>query len=117
MNYRSSLTEWPQTDHHTVGMIGGFLLLEKKRNLMTLDRLSILANISRYTYHLDVAKLIEEHPDISYTACIIALVFANGDLSLVTNRTLNISFLGRMKYSGWRQAMIQSILAAVMGTP
>jgi hypothetical protein len=39
---------------------------------MTLDRLSILANISRYAYHLEVAKLIEEHPDISYTACIIA---------------------------------------------
>ncbi|UKZ64983.1 uncharacterized protein TrAtP1_006186 [Trichoderma atroviride] len=89
-SYRYSLTERPRTDHHTVGMIGAFLLLDKKRNLMTLDRLSILANISRYTYHLGVAKLIEEHPDISFTACFIALTFANGDLSLVTNRTLNI---------------------------
>ncbi|OTA94095.1 hypothetical protein M434DRAFT_276872 [Hypoxylon sp. CO27-5] len=82
---RQSLSDVSQTDHHAMSMVGAFLLLQEKRNLKIIDRLSILANLARYEYHLDIDAILENEPNISYSACILALAFTNGDLSLLTD--------------------------------
>ncbi|KAI0888961.1 heterokaryon incompatibility protein-domain-containing protein [Annulohypoxylon maeteangense] len=84
-NHKHSLSDVSRTDHHAISIIGALSSLKGKRNLKTIDRLSILANLARYEYHLDIAAILEKEPKISYSACILALAFINGDLSLLTD--------------------------------
>lgn len=67
-------------------MVVAFSALIGKMNLLTSDRLSILANLAGYEWHVDVAALVKAEPDISFSACILALSFANGDVSLLTDK-------------------------------
>ncbi|KAH7329461.1 hypothetical protein B0I35DRAFT_45390 [Stachybotrys elegans] len=79
------LSEAEPKEHHTMSMIMAISTLHGKENLMTSDRLSIFANLTGYEYHLDVEALVKAHPTISFSACALALSFANGDLGWLTD--------------------------------
>lgn len=50
---------------------------------MDSDRLSIFANLADFQHHIDMGKLTRTDCEISYTACVLALSLANGDLSFL----------------------------------
>lgn len=84
-NHRQHLANEAFGQRHTMSIIEALWALRGKRNSMVSDTLSILANLAGYEYHLDVRKLVETRPTISFSACALALSLANGDVSLLVD--------------------------------
>ncbi|SPJ84244.1 uncharacterized protein FTOL_10761 [Fusarium torulosum] len=84
--HKQSISESLTTGMHETSITSLLRALTSKRCLMILDRPSILANLARYEHYLNMTMLVKRNPDISYTACILALSLANGDVSLLIDR-------------------------------
>lgn len=87
--HRQELKWNPRADHHAMSIINAYMTLNSRANLFRGDRLSIYANLARYEYHLDMEKITGQNPDISFSACLMALALSNGDQTLLLDSTFS----------------------------